>query len=84
MNIYQQALMAQNACNGGGIINSLPAIVEEIRAEAIAAKGDWSISDINEHPVIQLIADKLVDLAGVRSMEAYSQAYDICAARAGA
>jgi hypothetical protein len=71
MNIYNDAMMSQGACNLGGLVRGWARTMELIQAEAHAqGKGtDW----INTHPVNVLFAEQIYQLTGFG--QKYSDAY---------
>jgi hypothetical protein len=77
--LWQEALDVQNACNLGGLIQSLPRVVAAVQEEAHEL-GEGT-AYVNTHPIVQLWLDKLCDLAGltVRQgpvLDAYGAARD--------
>jgi len=73
---YQKALLVQDACNLSGVIHSFSEIVSRIWEEA-HTKGQGT-EYVNTHPICKLYADKIADLARVRDVSAYVQAYKEC------
>ncbi len=63
VNIYQQALDAQNAVNLSGVVHSWHLMLDQIWVKArVGNHGtDW----VNEHPVNVLMANKVAALAGL-------------------
>jgi hypothetical protein len=70
---YQIALGIQNACNLSGVVFTFARIMERLCEEA-SDNGhgtEWK----NTHPIVQLFADKLADLARIRDFETYYAAH---------
>jgi hypothetical protein len=83
-NMYEQALMVQDACNSSGVALSLAnEIIPAARAEIQSNLNLWSTTDINRHPAVALFIAKLADLAGLDvDFTAYGNAYTECTQRA--
>uniref|UniRef100_A0A6M3LZC1 Uncharacterized protein n=1 Tax=viral metagenome TaxID=1070528 RepID=A0A6M3LZC1_9ZZZZ len=77
---YESAIQVQDACNLSGVVSSfsevLPRIWDEVRSNG---KGT---TEVNQHPISKLYADKIVDLARVRDFDSFSVAYKECRRRA--
>ena len=71
---WEIAISIQNAANLSGVVFEFARIMQRICDEANACSqgSDWK----NTHPIVQLFCDKLVDMACVRTSQAYSKAYD--------
>lgn len=74
--ICQMALDVQDACNLSGVVHSWSQCVTALWD--INRERGWGTLDVNTHPACQLFADKLADLARVRGVSAYSEAYAYC------
>lgn len=72
----QMALDVQDACNMGGVARTFPEVVQAVREEATRlGKGtDW----VNQHPIVQAYADKIIDLARAREMDVVFKAFAAC------
>ena len=68
-NDYKTALTVQNACNLSGVVHSFSEIKSRIEGDT---------NERNTHPICKLFADKIADLAGVRTLKQYREAYEIC------
>ena len=70
--LYAYVWAAMDACNSSGLIHSFPSIVDRIREfEGITG------SDVNTHPIVILMADKLLQLAGCANWhQKISHAYE--------
>jgi hypothetical protein len=85
-NIYDNALLAQSACNLSGIVKSLADDIDEIWKEA-RAKGEGT-DYVNQHPVVRLYIEQMVHLnkSGFINEEGspvpYHKAYETCQAEA--
>lgn len=66
---YQDALTVQDACNLSGVVHAFAEILTRM-------EGDTRTR--NTHPISKLFADKIADLAQVRSTSDYSKAYAQC------
>ena len=76
------ALVVQDACNLSGVAHGFSRVLTEAlwpEANRLGLGTEY----VNQHPVSQLFADKLADLARVRDMQSFSKAYDDCKALAG-
>jgi hypothetical protein len=73
------ALQVQDACNLSGVVHSFSAVLKQLWA-LLDSEGKAATTDINEHPISKLYADKIASLAGVQnvSMTEYAKAYDAC------
>jgi hypothetical protein len=81
----EEAIAVQDACNMSGVVHSFDRIVSDLAdlARERGLGGDF----VRSHPVVKMFADKIADLARVRTMEEFGEAYDACkelAARAAA
>lgn len=75
----QAAIHAQDACNLTGVLRSFGEAMTVVRAEANAT--GQGTAWINQHPIAQLFADKIADLAGrLDAGTSYSEAYRACQA----
>lgn len=77
------AVDVQDACNLSGVVRTFAQVTETVW-EAARAEGhgtDW----VNHHPICQLFANKIADLAGADgySIDHYSTAYAECKRLAG-
>lgn len=77
--VFQAALDVQDACNLSGVGHLLVDVTAFLRDQPECT----GTAFVNEHPAVQLITDKLADLARVRSMDAFSKAYDAAKAALG-
>lgn len=66
----------QNACNLSGVLVSFCQVIREVSAR-LEAEGKKNTSNINQHPICQLYADKVAHLTGTQTLDndAVSQAY---------
>lgn len=87
MNIYEQAVMSQSACNLSGLCHALPKIADAIWAEIRAGNdikdGKLNVSmdttKFNNHPVMRLFAEQFFYLTYGKS---WSEAWEICEKKA--
>lgn len=80
---YQNALMAQGACNLGALVLTLVDDLGTIRTEPAFNGSDY----LAQHPVVRLYLEQLAHLSGITiddERNPYSKAYDICQERAAA
>jgi hypothetical protein len=72
---YQEAVLAQGACNLSGIVHSFSEILSKIWDEAHEEKKgtDW----VNNHPISVLFAEQITHLANAGKRD-YFEAYKIC------
>ena len=75
-NIYEDAILVQDACNLSGVVHSLAKAMDVIRKEADEL-GEGT-QYMNTHPVVILFVDKLQSLSGSNDPSAFSRAYDKC------
>jgi len=73
---YQEAIVAQTACNLSGVVRAFSRMLDKIWQDA--REQGRGTGYVNEHPICKLFADKIADLAKVRSFEEYSKAYQQC------
>ena len=76
---WQSVIDIQDASNMGGVANHFAKIVQKVWEEAHAT--GQGTSWVNQHPLVQLMADKIVDLARARHAMTYSGAYTECQRR---
>jgi len=75
----QVALDVQTACNMGGVARTFADAVAFLHSVKPAGVGtEW----VNQHPIVRLFGDKIVDLARVREVRDFSVAFDACEALA--
>ena len=67
---YQDALLVQDACNLSGVVHSFADVITRIDYQ--------NTEERNTHPICKLYADKIADLAKVRTFDEYSDAYQEC------
>lgn len=79
MNIYQDAVDVQAACNVSGIINSLNKVKDEVWEEIRSGKWQGQLSD---HPAIFLFIFQLSFLTGGTSTDKWHEAYTYCQQKA--
>ena len=75
---YKNAILVQDACNLSGVIHSWSDVMPRIRETL--GKG-YSTTDVNQHPICVLYADKVSDLTGSQRDMAFHNAYEHCDAR---
>ena len=78
--LAQEAIQIQDACNPLGLSKGYAAALTDLR-DALAAGGlPCGTLEISRHPVNQLWASKLHDLAGMgwSQEDTYGRAYDAC------
>jgi hypothetical protein len=77
-----EALLMQDACNLSGLVAGWHRVVMELREHLPTA----GTCEINTHPINQLWASKLHDLAGMGASDpaAFALAYEACRALAQA
>lgn len=63
MNIYQEALLAQQSMRLSSVVMSFAACLDEIWCEVRLVGGDEK--DVHEHPVAILYAHKIAELTGL-------------------
>lgn len=71
----KDALLMQDACNSGGVINSLADIKRALSKDALKTGTDA----VNQHPIIIVILDKLNSLARIQgsgNLSRIMKAYD--------
>ena len=78
MNIYQEALDSQSACNLSGLVRSLAKMTDAIWDEARA--NNQGTSYVNRHPVVVMFVAQMVYLATGDSLDvaAYMTAHAVC------
>ena len=77
---YQDAIQIQDACNLSGVIHSFSEVLSKLWEEA--RRGGQGTYFVNQHPISQLYADKITDLARVRDISSYMVAYRECESKA--
>jgi len=84
---YENAITVQDACNLSGVVNSFNEVLARIWEEARSRIWEEARSvgkgttDVNQHPISKLYADKIADLARVRDFDSFSAAYEECKRR---
>lgn len=79
MQLAQEALDVQNACNLSGVVHGFSRAITNLRELNPSEGTDW----INGHPICLLWADKIAHLTGTqdigndRVMTAYMKVHDI-------
>lgn len=79
MNIYQNALDSQTACNLLAVVNRFATDLKSIR-EMVAANNGGT-DEINQHPVCRLYAEQIAHLSGAgmcTNSGSYKEAYNLC------
>jgi len=79
VNIYDEAVAVQDACNLSGVVKSFATILDKVWEEVRANEG--GTVDVNHHPVCILFADKITQLAGIQNLhpsENLERAWDVC------
>ncbi len=66
--LYQSAWDAMDACNGSGLIMSFPKLAALVWEE-LRSGPDAGTDAFNRHPVVIMMADKLLQLAGIHSSD---------------
>ena len=81
-NMYEDAILCQDACNASGLIKSLASHLDAIWEEARAQEKGTDY--VNFHPVIRLFLEQLVFLNGgsYQYGRPWLDAMDICRAKA--
>jgi hypothetical protein len=75
--LAQQALDVQDACNLSGVVHAFSAAVTDVRAH-LRAEGNESTDRVNTHPVCVLFASKIASLTGCEVGIEFSTAFRIC------
>jgi hypothetical protein len=74
LNIYDEAILVQDACNPSGVAHFLLKCFKHIRdVEKVT-----DTAAMCQHPLFVLVVNKLESLAGHHSDNAFSGAYDAC------
>lgn len=73
--LAKEAIMVQDASNILGVTNGMAEAVREIRENGV-----FATDDIARHPITQMWASKVHDLAGMglSNSDRYGKAYDAC------
>jgi len=71
--LAKEAIDIQNGSSLCGLVQGWARTVIELKNIL-----NCGTDELNRHPINQLWADKMADLAGIRTMEKYSEAYEVC------
>ena len=73
-NIYDEAILVQDACNPSGVAHFLLKCFKHIRG----VEGVTDTEAMCKHPLFVLVVNKLESLSGYHSDNAFSDAYSAC------